>query len=80
METVSDEINPKYYLLALVRAVVDAGQLPTFAHTNQERLFFNNLSISTLVAPTFGIDGQGYNTGNYLLGLKNVFCERIFKC
>ena len=59
-------LDPKYYLLASVRAVVDAGQLRTFAVTGDEIAFLKANNVSTVYNPLFGVDDSGYNSGNYL--------------
>ena len=66
VETTTTTLDTNYYLLASVRAVVDAGQLRTFAVTGDEIAFLKANNISTLYNPLFGVDDSGYNSGNYL--------------
>ena len=65
----ASNLDPKFYLLALVRAVVDGGSLPSFAVTPAEIGFFVTNNVTTLAAPTFVVPDDGYNSGNLLLGL-----------
>jgi hypothetical protein len=68
VKTASSDLDPKYYMLALVRAVVDSGRLPTFAQNADEMALFATNNVTTLVAPTFVIGDDGYNSGNLLIG------------
>jgi hypothetical protein len=68
VKTVSSDLDPKYYMLAIVRAVIDAGRLPTFAVNADEMALFATNNVTTLVAPTFVIGNDGYNSGNLLIG------------
>jgi hypothetical protein len=69
IKTVTEEVDPKYYMLAMVRAVVDGGRLREFAKTIEEQALFAENSIVTLTPPVFVIPENGYNSGNLLLGL-----------
>ena len=69
-------LDPKFYLLALVRAVVDGGSLTTFAATSEEISFFATNNVTTVAAPTFVTPDDGYNAGNLLLGL--CFASKIY--
>ena len=72
-------VDPRQYLIALVRAVVDVGRLPTFALTDSEKAFFMHNNVSTLGTPTFILgDNTGYNTANYLLGLSSILLLFLF--
>ena len=63
-------VDPRLYLIALVRAVVDGGLVAQYAISNAEKSFFVANNVSTLGTPTFILgDNSGYNTANYLLGL-----------
>ena len=61
--------DTKYYLLALVKVVVDGGLFPSYARTDEERAFFLSNNVTTAANPLFRADLAGYNTGNELLGL-----------
>ena len=68
----SSDVDPKYYILTLVRAVVDDGRLPVFARTAEEMALFATSNVTTLIAPTFVVGDAGYNSGNLLIGKHSV--------
>ncbi len=74
VKAVSSDLDPKYYMLALVRAVVDAGRLPTFAVNAAEMALFASNNVTTLVPPMFVVGEDGYNSGNWLIGKWSVLC------
>jgi hypothetical protein len=76
VEATTTTLDTSYYLLASVRAVVDAGQLRTFAVTGDEIAFMKANNVSTVYNPLFGVDDSGYNSGNYL----NCLCEYWCYC
>ena len=74
VEATTTTLDTSYYLLASVRAVVDAGQLRTFAVTGDEIAFMKANNVSTVYNPLFGVDDSGYNSGNYLNCLLGYQC------
>ena len=72
VKALTSDLDPKYYLVALVRAVVDGGRLPLFARTAEEMALFATNNVTTLMAPTFVVGDTGYNGGNLLIGKHSV--------
>ena len=72
VKALTSDLDPKYYMLALVRAVVDGGRLPLFARTAEEMALFATNNVTTLMAPTFVVGDTGYNGGNLLIGKHSV--------
>ena len=68
VKALTSDLDPEYYLVALVRAVVDGGRLSLFARTAEEMALFATSNVTTLVAPSFVIGDAGYNSGNLLIG------------
>lgn len=72
VKAVSSDLDPRDYQLALVRAVVDSGRLATFAQNADEMALFATNNVTTLVAPTFVVGEDGYNSANWLIGAYSV--------
>ena len=68
VKALTSDLDPKYYMLALVRAVVDGGRLPTYARTAEEMALFATSNVSVLFPPESSVADQGYNSGNLLIG------------
>jgi len=68
VKALTSDLDPKYYMLALVRAVVDDGRLPVFARTAEEMALFATSNVTTLAAPRYIVCNAGYNSGNLLIG------------
>jgi len=66
---VAENVDPVFYLLAVLRSIVDGGHLSSFAESNLEKIFFMSNNVTMLSNATFGISGTGYNSGSYLIGL-----------
>ncbi len=75
VEATSTDLDPRYYMLALVRAIVDGGRLGAFAETIEEQALFAENSIKTLATPVFTIPDSGYNSGNLLLGMSSILID-----
>jgi hypothetical protein len=73
VKAVSSDLDPKYYMLTLVQAVIDGGHLSTFAQSADEMALFATNNVTTLMPPLFVIGDEGYNSGNWLIGLWSVF-------
>ena len=70
---VADNLDPAYYLLVDIRAVVDSGTLPSFAVTTEEKSFFDRNYVSMLSNATFGVSASGYDSANYLLSKFQIY-------
>ena len=69
VKALTSDLDPKYYLVALVRAVVDGGRLPTYARTAEEMTLLATSNVTTLAAPRYIVcSAGGYNSGNLLIG------------
>ena len=65
--------DTKFYLLALVKAVVSANQLGLYAQGAAEVAFLASNNLTTAQNPLFRAQAEGYDTGNRLLGLLCVY-------
>ena len=67
---VASNLDPSFYFAGSIRNIVDGGNLPSFAVTVAEKLFFMMNNVSLLGTPIFGVTEEGYNSGSFLIGLR----------
>ena len=70
VEIVAGDVDPTTYPVTRTQTIVNSGELPSFATTSAETAFFMSNRVTTLSPSTYGVSAdQGYNAGNYLIGL-----------
>ena len=60
------------YIIGLVQPIVDGGKLPLYTSSNAEAQFLAKNNVSTLYSPLLKPGGDGYNSGNNLIGLYDL--------
>lgn len=69
VKIVAGDVDPTTYPVTMTQAIVNNGELPSFAVTSAEIAFFMSNRVTTLSASTYGVSAtEGYNSGNYLIG------------
>ena len=66
---VAENLDPAFYLISVIRALVEEGNLPSFAQSTTEKEFFARNNVSMLSNATFGVGATGYNNASHLIGL-----------
>ena len=69
LEIALPDVDSKAYILGPVRAIVDSGKLGQFVSSDVEAQFLTKNYVTTVFAPLLEPGSDGYNSGNYLLGL-----------
>ena len=69
LEVTLPSLDSNAYILGAVRAIVDGGKLGLYTLSEVEAQFLMSNNVSTVHAPLLEPGSDGYNSGNYLLGL-----------
>jgi len=70
---VAENMDPLLYPVGSIISFANNRELPLFAMTDSEKLFFVSNNVTLLSTPAYGVGEVGYNNGSYLLGLRNLF-------
>ena len=62
------------YILGPARAIVDGGKLGLYTSSEAEVQFLAKNNVSTVYSPLLEPGGDGYNSGNNLLGMRHCSC------
>ena len=70
---IAENVNPALYPIIKLQTIVNKGNLPLFAVSDDEKLFLRANQVTLLSTPLFGVGESGYNSGNYLIGLESFW-------
>ena len=62
------------YILGPARAIVDGGKLGLYTSSEAEVQFLAKNNVRTVYSPLLEPGGDGYNSGNNLLGMRDSCC------
>ena len=74
VEVTMPGMDSNAYILGPVRAIVDGGKLALYTSSEAEVQFLAKNNVSTVYSPLLEPGGDGYNSGNNLLGMTDHRC------
>ena len=74
VEVAMPGMDSNAYILGPARAIVDGGKLGLYTSSEAEVQFLAKNNVRTVYSPLLEPGGDGYNSGNNLLGISDHRC------